>query len=303
MARDAMSDMLTMLDAKAVYAGGMRVGGEWAIRFPPPSDIKFFAIGEGECWVQIEGDAPVRLQRGDVFLFHGRASFVLASDLSLPALDAKKVFHGGEARMVSLGTGDGLVLLGSHMTISSERGRLFVDSLPPSIHVAARDAEPLRSLLQQFVDEARVERPGGALACTSLAQLMFLHVLRAYVRDADEVAVGWLRVACDVELAPALRLMHTEPARAWSLPELARACAMSRTRFATYFKEVAGVPPLTYLTQWRMQLARRRLHEDERVTVGAVARAVGYESEAAFSTAFKRVMGHSPRRAPRQAST
>lgn len=167
-----MSDMLTMLDAKAVYAGGMRAGGEWAIRFPPPSDIKFFAIGGGECWVAIEGEAPVRLQRGDVFLFHGRASFVLASDLALPPLDAIKVFNGGEARMASIGTGEGLVLLGSHMTISSERGRLFVDSLPSSIHVTARDAEPLRSLLQQFVDEAQADRPGEAAFSTAFKRVI-----------------------------------------------------------------------------------------------------------------------------------
>jgi transcriptional regulator GlxA family with amidase domain len=109
------------------------------------------------------------------------------------------------------------------------------------------------------------------------------------------MAAGWLRALGDKRLAPALRLMHGDPSRAWQLEELARATAMSRTTFALHFKTAAGVGPLTYLTQWRMRLAQRALRE-ENVSVAVLARSLGYTSESAFSHAFKRIIGAPPKR-------
>jgi AraC-like DNA-binding protein len=105
---------------------------------------------------------------------------------------------------------------------------------------------------------------------------------------------SWLRALGDARLAPALRLMHAEPGRAWHLDELASVCAMSRTTFALHFRQAAGVAPLTYLTEWRMRLAERTLRED-RAPVAVVAQSLGYSSESAFSNAFKRVTGNSPK--------
>ena len=104
---------------------------------------------------------------------------------------------------------------------------------------------------------------------------------------------GWLRALADPRVAPALRLMHGHPDRAWHLEELARSCAMSRTSFALHFRNVAGVAPLTYLAEWRMRLAERALRE-EKTPVASVARSLGYTSESAFSNAFKRIIGISP---------
>jgi AraC-like DNA-binding protein len=105
---------------------------------------------------------------------------------------------------------------------------------------------------------------------------------------------GWLRALGDPRVAPALRLMHGDPARAWRLDELAKACAMSRTTFASHFRTAAGAAPLTYLTEWRMRLAERVLREESR-PISVVAQTLGYTSESAFSTAFKRVTGCSPK--------
>src|SRR5579884_213969 len=104
---------------------------------------------------------------------------------------------------------------------------------------------------------------------------------------------GWLRALGDPRIAPALRLMHGDPGRAWHLDELAKACAMSRTSFAFHFRAAAGVAPLTYLTEWRMRLAERAL-EEENTPVAVIGRSLGYTSESAFSNAFKRVTGKSP---------
>ncbi len=133
---------------------------------------------------------------------------------------------------------------------------------------------------------------GASFAIRQHCQLLLLEVMRAYVGQAD-LPAGWLRMLADERLRPAVRLMHEEPGRPWGLEELARAAAMSRTTFAERFRVVGGVPPLTYLNRWRMLLARKALRGGD-VRVGALAVELGYGSESAFSTAFKREVGVSP---------
>ncbi len=139
-----------------------------------------------------------------------------------------------------------------------------------------------------------MEQPGAQLASAQLAQLLFIQILRAHLKAAAPMPAGWLRALGDPRIAPALRLMHCDPGRGWHLDELAKACAMSRTTFAFHFKRATGVAPLTYLTEWRMCLAERALRE-EASPVAVLGQSLGYTSESAFSNAFKRVIGHSPR--------
>jgi AraC-like DNA-binding protein len=127
-----------------------------------------------------------------------------------------------------------------------------------------------------------------------LAQLLFVQTLRAYLEQASEDDGGWLKGLGDEQLAPALNRMHAETARVWTLTDLAHEAGMSRTSFAVRFREVMGVPPLTYLTNWRMHLAERDLRAG--ASVAEVAAAIGYASESAFSNAFKRAMGVAPGR-------
>ncbi|HEY0181797.1 MAG TPA: AraC family transcriptional regulator, partial [Rhodopila sp.] len=175
-------------------------------------------------------------------------------------------------------------------------GRLLADVLPPWIHVpaASPQATAFRWLLDQLVEERAAEQPGTQLASAQLAQLLFIQILRAHLKTSGPMPAGWLRALGDPRIAPALRLMHADPGRTWHLDELARACAMSRTTFASHFKSVAGASPLAYLTEWRMHLAERALRE-EATPVSVVGQSLGYTSESAFSNAFKRVIGHSPR--------
>jgi AraC-like DNA-binding protein len=175
-------------------------------------------------------------------------------------------------------------------------GRLLADVLPPWIHVRAASAQAtaFRWLLEQLMDERAGDLPGAQLVSAQLSQLLFIHILRAHLQTSQAMPSGWLRAMGDPRIAPALRLMHGDPARSWHLEELARACAMSRTTFAFHFKAIAGIAPLTYLTEWRMRLAERAFREQE-ISVAAVAQSLGYTSESAFSNAFKRATGRSPR--------
>ncbi|MCL6707538.1 AraC family transcriptional regulator [Pseudomonas sp. R2.Fl] len=295
---DPLSSILSLVDARVVYAGGLRAGGDWAVRFPPPDKIKFFVVAKGGCVLSVDGvDEPFRLRTGDVFLLSAPRGFVLASGPGIPPIGTDGIYRPGGPVIAEVGSGEEFLMLGSHVDVDSGVGRLLVDNMPSSLHLKA-DAAPaprLRWLIGELVEEANSVTPGAGLAQSGLAHLMFLQILRAYLARSDGVEVGWLRAVCDPRLAPALRLMHSDPARNWHLPELAKAAAMSRTAFATRFKAVAGMAPLAYLTEWRMRLAEKKLRL-ENTPVAELARELGYSSEAAFSSAFKRVTGRSPKR-------
>lgn len=294
---DPFSDILKFTNAESLVTGGFTAGGAWALRFPAPDTIKFFAVVKGHCWVSLEGEAePSRYDVGDVGLLAAPRSFVLSSDPDVVPIDAMSVFSRAGRKTAQLGDGRDFAHIGGHVLLDPASGRLLADVLPPWIHVPASSpqATTFRWILDQLIEERAVEQPGTQLASAHLAQLLFIQVLRAHLKTSSPMPAGWLRALGDPRVAPALRLMHGDPGRAWHLDELADACAMSRTTFAFHFRTIAGVTPLAYLTEWRMRLAERALR-DENTSVAGVAQSLGYMSESAFSNAFKRVTGKSPK--------
>jgi AraC-like DNA-binding protein len=304
MSPDPFSEILRFTHAESLVTGGFTAGGPWAIRFPAPEKIKFFAVVKGQCWVQIDGEPePFHFETGDVGLMAARRSFILASTPDVAPVEAMALFSGAGRSTAQLGDGKDFAYLGGHVMLDPTSGRLLADVLPPWIHIqaASPQATAFRWLLDQLVEERAAELPGAQLASAQLAQLLFIQILRAHLKTATVMPAGWLRALADPRVAPALRLMHSDPGRSWHLEELAKACAMSRTTFAFHFRTVAGVAPLTYLTQWRMRLAERTLRE-QATPVAVVAQSLGYTSESAFSNAFKRVTGRSPRAFRRHAT-
>lgn len=297
MSTDPFSDILKFTNAESLVTGGFTAGGAWAIRFPAPDKIKFFAVVKGSCWVRIDGEAePIHFETGDVGLLTAKRSFVLASDLSVAPIDAMRAFSEAGRTTATLGDGNDFAHIGGHVLLDPTSGRLLADVLPPWIHVpaASPQAANFRRLLDQLMEEHTAELPGAQLASAQLAQLLFIQILRAHLKTSGPMPAGWLRALGDPRIAPALRLMHGDPCRSWHLDELAKACAMSRTTFAFHFRTIAGVAPLTYLTEWRMRLAERSLRE-ENTSIAVIAQSLGYTSESAFSHAFKRIMGSSPK--------
>jgi len=298
MTHDPFSEILSLTNAETVVSGGFTAGGTWAIRFPEMEKIKFSAIVRGRCWLYIYGEqVPVRAEAGDVFLLSAHQSFVLASDVAAMPIDAASVFTSSAVKMGKLGDGDEYMQIGGFVRLDPINGGLLADVLPPLIHVhaSAPQAAVLHWLIEQLVHEQVAELPGSSLVSAQLAQMMFVQIVRAYLGTSGSLEAGVLRALSDPLIAPALRLMHSDPGRSWHLKELAQATAMSRTTFAVRFKQAAGVAPLTYLTQWRMRLAERALREQE-TPVTELARWLGYTSESAFSNAFKRITGHAPKR-------
>jgi len=294
---DPFSEIVKLTKAESLVTGGFTAGGRWALRFPVPKSVKFFAVVKGHCWVRIDGHREwLRFEAGDVGLLSARRAFVIASHPRVKPVDAMAIFSRAGRSSVKLGDGSEFSYLGGHVLLDPSSGDLLADVLPPWIRIDASSphATVFRWLLGQLVEERAAAMPGAQLASAQLSQLLFIQILRAHLATADITTPGWLRALGDPRIAAALRLMHGNPGRAWHLEDLAKASAMSRTTFALHFKTIAGVAPLTYLTEWRMRLAARALREDT-TPVSELARTLGYASESAFSNAFKRVTGTSPR--------
>ena len=297
---DPLSDALAVADARSVFSGGFEAGGDWAIQLRGRDRLKVNAVLRGGCLLVREtGGEPVRLVEGDVVVSDGGQPYMLCSRPGVEPTDSDDVAMDPVTRMARLGQGEAVdvVCVSGHIDLSRDRGDLLRRALPELVHVRADSPEAgvLRWLIGQLAAEMKTRRAGVEFVSAQLAQLMFVQVLRVCLAEADGLPPGWLRALADERLAPALRLMHGDPAHPWQLEELARAATMSRTTFAVRFKEAAGVPPLTYLLNWRMSLAARALRQDT-APVAALARSVGYTSESAFSNAFKRAVGVAPRR-------
>ena len=295
---DPFSEILRLVNAHSVVSGGFTAGGSWAIRFSAPDKIKYFCVVKGSCWLRVEGEkVPVRIDEGDVFLLPARRTFVLAGNPSTKPVDASKIFTPGAGTFAKLGRGQDFFVIGGHVGLDPANGGLLANVLPALIHIRASSAQAaiLRWLIDQLERERAAHLPGASLASSQLAQLIFIQILRVHLSTSGPLATGLLRAISDQRISPALQLMHGDPGRSWHLEELARASSMSRTTFALHFKTVAGVAPVTYLTEWRMHLAQQALRE-QNVPVSSLACTLGYESESAFSNAFKRIVGIAPKR-------
>lgn len=298
MKEDPLTDILTLASARCVDAGNLIAGGVWALRFPPPRKIKVIAVVQGECWLALEGQVePRRMASGDVCMLPSDRAFVLASDLKTAQFDGLELFAGAQEKMVTVGDGSEFFAVGAHIALDPRQGDLLAEVLPPFLHVGhdSTEASAMRWLLDQLVKELVSDRPGAILASRQLAQLLCVQIIRSYLEASGPQVAGWIKALGDERIAPALRLMHREPGRAWKLSELAREAAMSRTGFAVRFKAIAGIPPLTYLQNLRMRFAEHELRESS-ISVAELSRSLGYSSESAFSTAFKRSFGMAPQR-------
>lgn len=295
---DQLSTVLDVVGVRGLMTGGVVAQGHWVSRGPLEDPVKFFAMVSGRAWLSTDGvSGEVGLEAGDVAVLSGRAWIALRGGAGegpprevLPTADfSSEHFAGADPA-----THD--ILVGGCIDLDPAGRELLARALPPLTHLSgsAASGTPLRSTLHRLFGEVGSGRPGSEFAIRQHSQLLVLEVLRAHLDEAD-LPPGWLRLLSDDRLRPAVALMHAEPGRPWGLPELARAASMSRTSFATRFRAVAGVPPLTYLNRWRMLLAQRALRGAE-ARVGALASELGYASESAFSTAFKREVGESPLR-------
>jgi AraC-like DNA-binding protein len=295
---DPLSDVLSLLKPRSSVSAGFDAGGQWSIQFSDLHErIKCYAVISGACWLSVEGVADaVRLQAGDCFVLPSGRPFRLASDLTLTPVDAATIFPPARAGGVVTHNGGGdFFLVGSRFAVSGNHAGILLRMLPPIVHIRKESEQAaLRWSVERMMQELREQQPGGFLVAQHLAHMMLVQALRLHLAEGLRGDVGWFSALADKQIGAAINAMHADPAHRWTLQELAERAGMSRSTFALKFKATAGETPMEYLTRWRMLLAGDRL-ENSSDAISVIALSLGYESESAFSTAFKRVMVCTPR--------
>lgn len=295
---DPLADVLALLRARGMLSARIEAAGSWALRFPAYRHLKFGSVIEGPRWLWEDGgEAPLRLEPGDFYLLASGRPYCFASHPGAPVQDgpATMAAHCGADGVVRFGDGEPRTVgAGGRFSFDDSAGALLLDLLPPVtvLRGAAPEAKPLRAVVEMIGDETAAWRMGAAAAAGSLANIALVGMLRAVLTTGTPLR-GWLGGLTDPRVGPALRLMHGDVARRWTVGDLAAAVAMSRTSFSERFRIRVGVPPLDYLIGWRMTLARAALR-DGTATLAEIASRIGYDSDTALSLAFKRRFGESP---------
>jgi AraC-like DNA-binding protein len=293
---DQLSEVLELVGVRGLLSDGFALTGPWKSSSPVEDAVKLVAVVRGSVELSVDGvPEPLGLGAGDVAVLNGRTWMRLRGGGDGPPLEVTDVLSS-QYRLTAgaSSAGAGTVLLGGSIDLDPTGRALLLSALPSAgvVRAGLRSAGAIRDELDRVVEEVSGERIGRAFALRQRGQLLALEILRSYVEQAD-LPPGWLALLADEGLRPALAGMHADPGRPWSLDELASAAKMSRTTFAQRFRSTAGLPPLSYLARWRMLLAQRALR-DGTTGLRALAADLGYASESAFSTAFKRVVGEAP---------
>ena len=300
---DPLSEVLSLLKPRSYITAGFDAGGPWALTLDDLAGrIKCYAVMKGSCWLTMEGlDEPTRLQAGDCFVLPSGRTVRIGSDLHAEPKMARDVLDPDQSgHVVTYNGGGDVFLVGSRFEVAGDHAEVLLRTLPPLIKVeTASDQARLRGSIQMMMEELREARPGSSLVAQQLSHMMLVQALRLYLAQRASADIGWFAALADRQLSAAIGAMHADPSHPWTLQELATRVGMSRSVFAQRFRERVGETPITYLTRWRMILAAERLTQGSD-SLARIALSLGYESEHAFNTAFKRVMGTSPGRYARQ---
>ncbi|MGU3435907.1 AraC family transcriptional regulator [Actinomycetes bacterium M1A6_2h] len=288
---DPLVGMIGLLRPLAVDAASLHAEGRWTAHLGAQPGVKLGVVAKGTCWLTGNGREALLLQEGDFFLVTGLNSCTLMSASTSAGLSTN-VHWGGPVRVGDEANEDTYVCGGAFSFGDADARTLAL--LPPLVLVRAENPRGkllahLSALLMAEIDTRAV---GGPSVIDHLTQVLFIHMLRAHAEQADQ-PTGWLAALADDGVGAALRALHEDVGRRWTVDQLARIARLSRSAFAAAFREKVGNTPVDYLIEWRMNIARDVLRKD-RMSISQLAMAVGYESESAFSTAFRRVVGTSP---------
>ena len=317
MSVDTLSDVLQAVRLKGAVFFDIETTAPWVAEAPsagiiasavmPESEhvIEYHVITGGSCWASVldHDIEPVRLSAGDVVAFPQGDAHVLSSAPGMRGETDLALFKRPEnATLLPLllnldgGGKDRTHVVCGFLGCDSRPFNPLLEALPRILHV--RDSSAGRSgwfgeFTRFAVMEAKEKRAGGSGILSKLGELMFAELVRGYVESLPEGSTGWLAGLRDRHIGRALNLLHADPARAWTLDQLAKEIGLSRSSLADRFTAIVGSPPMQYLQKWRLQMAASKL-ADGASNIATIAAEVGYESEAAFSRAFKKSVGLPP---------
>jgi AraC-like DNA-binding protein len=323
MSRDTLSDLLRSVRLRGAVFYYVSFRDQWSAEAPAAREIaeavmpgcehvmEYHMVAKGQGWAAVSGEAPVKLAAGDIVLFpHGDHHAISCA----PGLDPKGpgvdwvYARRSDPKPIPIAYHRGVVDPGATIPVEDADTILvcgflgcdlrpfnpLVEALPRVLHLPAGLAgDWVSRVIDQAVIESNCRRPGGDAVLERLSEMMFVDAARRYLDSLPEDATGWLAGLRDRFVGKALALMHEQPTRPWSVEELARTVGLSRSALHERFVLYLGTPPIQYLSNWRIQLGARQLRETSR-PVAAIALDVGYDSEAAFSRAFRRLVGMPP---------
>jgi AraC-like DNA-binding protein len=307
---DALGDALHHLRMSGVFYCRSDFTAPWGLELPPmPGCLMFHVVTSGRCWLEVPEEEPLLLQPGDLTLVpHGQGHRLT----SKPGAAAAKLFdlprESVSERYEVLRQGGGGAptnLVCGAVRFDDPTAHHLVAMLPRVIAIEASSSpytDWMQSTLRLMAAEAREVRPGGEAVVTRLADILVIQAIRTWIAEAPAARTGWLGALKDRQIGGALALVHRDPARAWTLASLAAEAGMSRSAFAARFTEMVGMPAMQYVARWRMHVALVRLQQHDE-GIARLASRVGYQSEAAFSRAFKRFVGVSPGAVTKREST
>jgi AraC-like DNA-binding protein len=319
MSTDALSEVLSAVHLSGSVFFDVTARAPWVAEAPPAAQIasevmpgaqhtiEYHVVTRGSCWISLVGEVgfePMRLQQGDIAVIPHGDPHAVSSEPGLraePNLEIHRRPKDDNALPFMLRTGsDGpsdAHLICGFFSCDVRPFNPLLASLPRLMRVGSDVSNTSNGLLDQFIRFATAEmgnkRAGSQSILNRLSELMFVEVVRLHMGQLESNNTGWLAGLRDSLVGRALTLLHERPTHAWTLEELASKAGSSRSVLADRFAHLVGCPPIQYLTQWRMQMAAKRL-ADHSASIASVAYEVGYESEAAFSRAFKKLVGHSP---------
>jgi AraC-like DNA-binding protein len=308
---DALSETLRVVRLVGAVFINSRFTAPWCYQSPradaaapllePGAErvIIFHLVTQGECFVTIAGEEPVRLIAGDAVIFPQGDAHQMSSAPGLAAMKGARLERvlTRRPRHLAFGGGGAVTrIVCGYLACDARLARLLLTGLPPLVRVNVRGSNAgvwLESSLRYALQEARSPRPGGAGVLAKLSEVLFIEVLRLYMNEQGASHTGWLAGVRDRVVGAALSALHKRPGHDWSLEELARVSGSSRSVLAERFQSLVGSSPMQYLTQWRMLLAANLLsHSNSSMT--RIAEEVGYKTDTAFIRAFRREYGEPP---------
>lgn len=307
---DALSDVLRAIRLTGAVFFDVQAAEPWVAETPRSAAVRgrvfpeaehmmaFHVIARGQAWASCDGEPSAHLDAGDVVLFPHGDQHALASEpgvRDLPNFEPFAHADGGRPFGISIGSSPlaSTQLVCGYLACDVRPFNPLLEALPRIVVVSGAAGGAIAALASFATAESRDGRAGSAAVLGRLSELMFVDVVRTYLESLPEGQRGWLAALREPFVSRALAAIHHNPARAWTLEVLAREIGLSRSALAERFNDIVGEPPMQYLSKWRMQLAATQLMTGAD-NLATVAERVGYESEAAFSRAFKKVTGVPP---------
>jgi len=289
---DPLSEVVRLLRPRAVFANPISGKGSWAVRYSDFGEPSFCIVLAGGAHLAVDGYEPIDLLAGDFVLLPTTPAFTLSSHAPAPPVHLDPHQVAGGASELRYGEPHGepdMRSLGGSFVFDDANPSLLVSLLPRVVHV--QSSTRLSQLVRMVGEEVADQKPGADFALSRLVELLLVEAVRAV--SSTNAPPGMLRGLADERLAPALRQMHARIDQPWSIEQLSKAAALSRSAFFERFNRLVGVAPMEYLLAWRIEVAKRLLRDRE-LSVVEIASRVGYASASAFSVAFNRRVGMPP---------